>query len=484
MTTPDVVVAGAGNAALTAAISAAENGAHVLVVEKADPDHAFGNTRFAGGVFRSVYNGYDDLRRVVTDLTPEQYDRLSVGSYTAEDFHADIMRLTHDYADEVLTHTYINKSLDTLAWMVDQGVGFVLGGTDEYGKTNPGAAIWADGEGRTLVQRLLDRATELGVTVAYGHQAIDFVEVDGSVRGLVCRTADGITTVNARAVVLASGGFEASPELRARYLGPGWDLVKVRGTRHNTGDMFPALERVGAQMVGAWSGCHASPMDADAPAVGEIARTHQASRHDYSYGLMVNLNGHRFVDEGENFRLFTYAKTGRAILAQPQNLAFQLFDARASHRLDYRYREGGPFYEAKTLEDLATQIGVDASALAGTVARYNAATRGESANFEVLDGLSTEGLEPAKSNWAQPFDTPPYLAFPVKCGITFTYGGVRTDTEARVLDRADRPIPGLFAAGEIQGGLFAHNYPGGAGLMRGAVYGRIAGRGAAQEAAR
>jgi tricarballylate dehydrogenase len=479
--TSDFIVAGTGNAALTAAISAAEHGARVLVVEKAPPDHAGGNSRFAGGVFRAAYNSFDDLRRVVPTLTEADYQRLSTGSYSEQQFFDDIMRLTHRFADVALTRTYIAASLETLAWMSSHGVEFVLGGTDEYGKTNPGAAIWVGGEGRTLVRRLTERARQLGVTFVYENQARSLVENDGRVTGVVCRTPQGLVEHCGTSVVLACGGFEASPDLRARYLGPGWDLVKVRGTRFNTGDLLPSLEEIGAQMVGAWSACHASPMDANAPEVGEIERTHQASRHDYSYGVMVNAHGERFIDEGENFRLFTYAKTGRAILAQPENQAYQLFDARVSNRLDYRYREG-EFHTSDSIEGLAAQLDMDARALVRTLREYNEATTGDPANFEKLDGLATTNLSPPKSNWAQPLDKPPFLAFPVKCGITFTYGGVKTDADARVLDRVDRPIPGLFAVGEIQGGLFAHNYPGGAGLMRGAVFGRIAGRLAAQSA--
>lgn len=477
----DVIVAGTGNAALTAAISAVENGANVLVVEKAPPDFAGGNSRFAGGVFRAAYEGFEDLRRAVGSLTPDEYERLAIGTYSEQQYFDDIMRLTHDYADKELTRHYIGASLDTLEWMTTHGVEFILGGKDAYGKTNPGAAIWVGGEGRTLVKTLMARAQELGVTIAYEHQALSLVENGGQVAGLVCRTPDGVVDYRATSVILACGGFEASPDLRARYLGPGWDLVKVRGTRFNTGDLFPALEQIGAQMIGAWSGCHASPMDAGAPEVGVLERTHQASRHDYSYGIMVNVNGERFIDEGENFRLFTYAKTGRAILAQPENRAFQLFDARTSDRVDYRYREG-EHVTADTVEGLAKELGINAAPLVETVRQYNDAVPGDTANFQTLDGLGTKGVTPPKSNWAQPFDTAPFVAFSVKCGITFTYGGVKTDKEARVLDRLDRPISGLFAAGEIQGGLFAHNYPGGAGLMRGAVFGRTAGRLAAQAA--
>lgn len=242
--------------------------------------------------------------------------------------------------------------------------------------------------------------------------------------------------------------------------------------------MLPALERLGVRFTRAWSDCHATPVHADAPQSGELDNLELKARHDYSYGLLVNRAGRRFVDEGENFRLFTYAKTGRAILRQPGAIVYQVFDARVRDRLDYRYRSGTT-HEAESLEALAETLDVNVSAFLDTVRAYNASCTGLPADFSRLDGLATRELTVPKSNWAQPIDTPPFLGVPVACGITFTYGGVETDTEGRALGPNGAPLPGLFVIGELQGGLFARNYPGGAGLMRGAVYGRRAGRSAA-----
>jgi tricarballylate dehydrogenase len=196
---------------------------------------------------------------------------------------------------------------------------------------------------------------------------------------------------------------------------------------------------------------------------------------------MINLRGERFMDEGESFATHTYAKTGRAVLAQPGARAFEVFDQQALHLLEPRYATGEPMV-SDTLEDLASHLGVPCEAFVRTVHTFNKSVNDRSFDPATLDGKATRGLEPRKSNWALPLNTPPYVAYPVSCGITFTFGGVRIDRQARVLDEHGVPIPGLHATGELTGGFFYRNYPGGAGLMRGAVFGRIAGQTAAQAA--
>jgi tricarballylate dehydrogenase len=291
-------------------------------------------------------------------------------------------------------------------------------------------------------------------------------------------------------VVLACGGFEANPELRLRYLGTGWDLVKVRGTRFNMGTMLLAALDAGAAPAGHWGGAHASPLDAHAPDVGELSLTDRMSRYSYPYALLVNGAGDRFVDEGEDEVWLTYAKTGWAIREQPGARAWQLFDQQTIHLLEPRYSTAIPL-EADTLDDLAAKAGINAAGLHRTVAAFNdACHRGSArpdARFDpyAKDGLATDAgadLRPPKSNWALPLDRPPFVAYAVTCGITFTYGGLKIDASARVLDTTGRPMPGLFATGEIAGGFFFHNYAAGSGLMRGAAFGRIAGGEAAANA--
>jgi tricarballylate dehydrogenase len=203
-------------------------------------------------------------------------------------------------------------------------------------------------------------------------------------------------------------------------------------------------------------------------------------KHSYPLGIIVNAKGERFVDEGADFRNYTYARYGREILHQPHRAAFQLFDSRVTHLLrdEYRTREA-THARADTLEALAEALGIDVDGLARTVSAYNAAVQPGAFDPASLDGKRTSGIQPPKSNWALPLNRPPYLGYAVTCGITFTFGGLHVDTQARVLNGDGHPIPGLYAAGELVGGLYYDNYAGGSGLMAGSVFGRIAGQGAA-----
>jgi len=274
---------------------------------------------------------------------------------------------------------------------------------------------------------------------------------------------------------LASGGFESNPAMRLQYLGTGWDLVKVRGTRFNMGTMLVQALGAGAAPAGHWGGAHASPLDASAPTTGELSLTDRLSRYSYPYSLLVNRRGERFVDEGEDEVWLTYAKTGWAIREQPSAAGYQIFDQKTIDLLEPRYATGTPV-EASSLTDLAQKLGLSAEGLERTVRQFNDATReGKFLPFE-KDGLSArpEG-QPPKSNWAQPLDKPPYVCYPVVCGITFTYGGLHIDAQSRVLDTEGRVMPNLYATGEIAGGFFFHNYAAGSGLMRGAVFGKLSG---------
>jgi tricarballylate dehydrogenase len=345
-----------------------------------------------------------------------------------------------------------------------------------------GLNVEAVGGGPGLVQTLFDRAEAAGIDVRYETKATRLhVDAQAAVRAVEIRGPAGFADLPTGAVVLACGGFEANPEWRTRYLGPGWELARVRGTRYNTGDGIRMALEVGAQPYGNWSGCHAVAWDANAPPFGDRKVGDLFQKHSYPLGLIVNLRGERFVDEGADFRNYTYAKYGREILRQPQRLAFQLFDQKTLPilREEYRIREVTKA-EAPTIEDLARKLEIDTEGLARTVRAFNAAVQPGDFNPAVLDGKATRGITPPKSNWALPLDRPPYVGFAVTCGITFTFGGLRVTPKAEVLDTEDRLIPGLYAAGELVGGLFYQNYPGGAGLMAGAVFGKLAGEHAAR----
>lgn len=487
----DVVVVGAGNAALVAAISAHEAGARVLVLEAAPYEERGGNSRFTGGTFRCAHEGLADLLPLVTEESRHCADRVDVDAYPVDRYAAELEEATHGRADAALSHRLVHESMETVRWMADRGVRWELAvgkliAPEQVGDRRyalpPGGALRSAGAGIGLMEALFAAVEKLGIEIWYDAPVVDLLMDGPSCRGVRVRRADGDVEVRG-AVVLAAGGFEANPELRQRWLGPGWDLVKVRGSRFNMGTMLTAAMAAGAQPAGHWGGCHAVPLDADAPDVGDLRVTDKMSRYSYPYALLLNRDARRFVDEGEDQVRLTYTKTGEAIRAQPRAWAFQLFDAKTTHLLEPRYSTGTPV-SADTLPEIAGRLGVDADALEVTVAEFNAACSPGEFDAFTRDGLraAPQG-QPAKSNWAQPLDTPPYVAYPVTCGITFTYGGLRIDDNGRVHDTTGRPMTGLRATGEITGGFFFHNYPAGAGLMRGAVFGRVAGTGAAEDAA-
>jgi tricarballylate dehydrogenase len=303
------------------------------------------------------------------------------------------------------------------------------------------------------------------------------------VEGFRARCHGKVREIRAKAVVLACGGFESNPEMRARYLGPNWDLVKVRGTCFNTGWGLRMAIDAGAAVTGHWSGAHACQWDMNAPPYGDLAVGDRFQKHNYPLGIVVNTRGERFIDEGKDFHVLTYAKYGQELVKQPGLIAWQIFDQKVVKYFRDEYRVARVTKEtANSLEQLAPKLnGVDPAGFLRTVAEYNAAPRpARSFDPSIHDGLGTSGLAIDKTNWANRLDTPPYEAYGVTVGITFTFGGLKVSTQAEVLDPSGAPIRGLFAAGEIVGGLYYHNYGAGTGLAAGTVFGRIAGASAAR----
>ena len=485
----DVIVVGGGNAALCAALAAREKVQKVLVLERAPEEQAGGNSRFTAGLMRVAYAGVEDLKRAIPDLTAEEIARTDFGTYTEEQFLDDMARVTEYRCDPDLTEILVKRSLETLEWMRTKAVRFTaawgrqafnIGGRFKFWG---GLTVEAVGGGPGLVESLTSAARKNGIEIRYGARATGLIADDDGVRGVRVKRAGKTTEVRAKAVVLAAGGFQANSEWRARYLGPGWELAKVRGTRFNTGDVIRMALDAGAAPAGNWSGCHAVAWERNAPEFGDLAIGDQFQKHSYPWGVYLNAHGRRFVDEGADFRNYTYAKYGRVILAQPGQFAWQVFDAKVKAQLrdEYKIRQVTRRV-AGTLEDLVKQLDdVDAEAALEELKRYNAAVRRDIPfNPNVKDGRCTQGLAIPKSNWANTLDTPPFEAYAVTCGITFTFGGLRINADAQVLDTDGAPIPGLFAAGELVGGIFWFNYPGGTGLTNGAVFGRIAGASAAR----
>ena len=490
----DVIVVGAGNAALSAAIAARESCPSVLVVEKAPEYFRGGNTYFTGGIIRFAFDGLEDIKTVIPDMSPTEEESVDVGSYTEDQFYDDMMRVTQGNSDPELAQILVSQSRPTMQWLNSKGVRFVLSYGRQAFKDEStgkfrfwgGLLVEAVGAGKGLSDQQFDVCRAEGIDIRYSTQAVSLLRDDkGHVNGVRVLGPDGHEDIYGNTVVLAAGGFEANAEMRCRYLGPGWELVKVRGIPYNTGDGIRMALEAGAMPHGHWSSCHAVAWDLNAPSYGDRTITELYQKHSYPFGIIVNLNGERFLDEGYDFRNYTYVTYGRALLTQPQGVAFQIFDDKVKHLLRDEYHiPQVTMAQADTIEELARRLDIDPDGLAAEVKKYNAAVQTDIPyNPTVKDGRRTVGLNPDKTNWAQPIDTPPYLGYAVTCGISFTFGGVRIDNRGRVLNTSLEPIPGLYAAGEMVGGLFYHNYPGGSGLAAGMVFGRLAGNNAAEHAA-
>jgi tricarballylate dehydrogenase len=488
----DVVVVGGGNAAFCAALAAQERGASVIMLEVAPEEEAGGNSRFTAGSVRVVYNGVDDIKSLVPDLTEQEIATTDFGTYSQDQFFDDMARVTQNRADPDLVELLVTRSFDTFCWMRDKGVRFIpIYGRQAFkveGKFKfwGGLTVEAVGGGPGLIKMLTEAATRRGIEIRYRARALRLLYDGVRLQGVRIRHDGTEWDLRCKSVVLACGGFESNSEWRTRYLGPGWDLAKVRGTRFNNGDGIRMAMEIGASPCGNWSGCHAVQWEMNAPEFGDLAVGDQFQKHSYPFAILINANGKRFVDEGADFRNYTYAKYGRVVLEQPGQFAWQVFDAKVKHlqRDEYRIRQITKVV-ADNIEEFARKLDrVNAAQFLATVAEYNKAVRTDVAfNPNIKDGRRTEGLLVNKSNWANTIDQPPFEGYAVTCGVTFTFGGLRITTDAEVLNTDYQPIRGLYAAGELVGGLFYFNYPGGSGLTSGAVFGRIAGTSAAGAAA-
>lgn len=455
----DVLVIGGGNAALCAAISARRSGASVLVLEGAPKFYRGGNTRHT----RNMRCAHDAATEILT------------GPYTEEEFFEDLLRVTGGQTDAELARLMIAESKDILTWIVAQGVRWQpsLGGTLSLGRTNS----FFLGGGRAMLNALYLTAERLGVEIMYEAEVLDLDVQDGMFLSATLKRGDGRAQATAATLVAAAGGFEANIEWLREYWGEAADNFLIRGTPYNRGTILKMLLASGVQEVGDPTQCHAVAIDARAPKYdGGII-----TRHDsVVFGIVVNRDAARFYDEGEDIWPKRYAIWGRLVAAQPGQIAYIIFDD--SVRNSFMPTLFPPI-EGGSIADLAGKLALDPAALERTIADFNAAVRPGTFDHTILDDCRTEGLTPPKTHWARKIETPPYLAYPVRPGITFTYLGTRVNRESRMLMRDGKPSANMFAAGEIMAGnVLGKGYAAGIGMTIGSVFGRIAGREAAKHA--
>jgi tricarballylate dehydrogenase len=456
----DVLVIGGGNAALCAAIAARRAGASVLVLEGAPKFYRGGNTRHT----RNMRCAHDAATEILT------------GPYTEQEFWDDLLRITGGQTDEELAKFMIRESKDILDWIVEQGVRWQpsLGGTLSLGRTNS----FFLGGGRAMLNALYLTAEKLGVEILYDAEVTDLVVEDGMfLSAKLKQPVNGAADIRASALVAAAGGFEANIEWLKEYWGDAADNFLIRGTPYNRGSILKMLLAKGVQEVGDPTQCHAVAIDARAPKFdGGII-----TRHDsVVFGIVVNKHAQRFYDEGEDIWPKRYAIWGRLVAAQPDQIAYIVFDHSVRHSFMPTLF---PPIEGATLAELAAQLTLDPAELEKTVAGFNAAVRPGTFDHTILDDCRTEGLTPPKTHWARKIETAPYYAYPVRPGITFTYLGTRVNKESRMLMKDGKPSANMFAAGEIMAGnVLGKGYAAGIGMTIGSVFGRIAGREAARNA--
>jgi tricarballylate dehydrogenase len=455
----DVLVIGGGNAALCAAISARRTGASVLVLEGAPKFYRGGNTRHT----RNMRCAHDSATDILT------------GPYTEQEFWEDLLRVTGGQTDEELARFMIRESKDILDWIVKQGVRWQpsLGGTLSLGRTNS----FFLGGGRAMLNALYLTAEQLGVEVLYDAEVFDLQIDDGMFLSAELKQGDGNVSLTASTLIAAAGGFEANIDWLKEYWGEAADNFLIRGTPYNRGSILKMLLAKGVQEVGDPTQCHAVAIDARAPKFdgGIITRLDCVV-----FGVVVNKHALRFYDEGEDIWPKRYAIWGRLVAAQPDQIAYIIFDSTV---LNSFMPSLFPPIAAGSIAELAAKFDLDPAMLERTIADFNAAVRPGTFDHTVLDDCRTEGLTPPKTHWARRIETPPYYGYPVRPGITFTYLGTRVNKQARMLMKDGKPSANMFAAGEIMAGnVLGKGYAAGIGMTIGSVFGRIAGREAAQNA--
>ena len=456
----DVIIIGAGNAGLCAAITAAEAGASVLVIEAAPQDMRGGNTRHT----RNLRAMHDEPTDVLTE------------SYGFEEYFDDLMRVTKGVTNTELATVTLEKSAELTAWLSARGVRFqpALSGTLNLGRTN---AFFLGG-GRALLNQLCDYANDIGIQFVYETKIADVLIEDGFCTGARLDNIGGDGAdiiVRAKQFIITSGGFEANLDWLAEGWGEAAKNFLVRGTPYNTGGLLKSLLDQGAEPVGELDQCHAVAIDARAPKYdGGIA-----SRIDgVPFSLVVNRDCKRFYDEGEDFWPKRYAIWGRLVAGQPDQVAYAILDSKGVER--FMPSVFTPI-KSDTIAGLAHELTLSPEALEQTVKEFNDACPTGPIDQSCLDGKATTGLSPNKTNWSAPIQSGPFYGFPLRPGITFTYMGVSVNERAEILFQDGKPAANLYAAGEIMAGnILGQGYLAGIGMTIGGVFGIIAGQQAAK----
>lgn len=451
----DLVVVGCGVAGTAAALSAAETAKElgqslrIIILERTSYEQRGGNSR-----------------------DTDAYMRMQDEKTMAENFVEEMMAFSGGRSDETYIRTLYEKAPETIAWVKEHGVEFDYLPTLFLTSSRP--RLLPVGGGRAILDRLAKQSERLGVQIVYHSTAWRLgIGDDGAINEIWIRDEDGLTTkVKTKAVILASGGFQGNPEMLTRYLGKNaYKLPTIApGGKSNKGEGIQMALEIGAKTAGQMDSFHAEPSD-------PRSNRGDAAVMIYPYGILVDQNGRRFVDEGKTTIDEQYEEVARKIFQLPGHVAYCIIDRKMYDIPNYHYAiqtDQDPI-QANSIRELAERINVPADQLEKTIADYNAAIQPGQFNPLKKDGKRTKGLEIEKSNWANPIDEPPFLAYPMQCSNVFTFGGIATDVNGRVLSNDDIPIPGLYAAGEVTG-LYHDKYPGGTSVLRGLVFGRIAGR--------
>lgn len=476
----DLIVIGCGISGLSCAVSATEQGVRAVVLERATEEEFGGNTRWTESYFRmkSPREVSDDFEELLVSNAGHNVDPNVVAAMSApyEDWPGYVK--AHGMPDPELVSTLSSLAGPTVEWLQSFGVRFDAMPT--YFMTAAAPRLMPVGGGLALIEALRGRALAGGVTIMYETTATRLERSEGGYELLANGKGGDVISLRAGAVMIASGGFEGSQEMMTQYMGPTAKYIRpvARGGYYNKGEGIRLALGLGAAPAGDFSSFHAEPVD-------PRSMKPEALVMNFPYGILVNRRGRRFTDEAPGPVDVNYDHISRDVKDQPDGIAYVVFDARIDDVPNWKksIRTDQPPFKADTLDGLADACGIAREGLANTVAAYNAACGNGAFKPLEVDGLATAGLDPRKSNWARPIAAPPYYAYPIIAAVCFTYGGVKIDKNARVIDNDGRPIPGLYAAGEAAG-LYYQVYTGATSVMRGAVFGKIAGAHVAARIAR